>query len=74
MPATPRRPPSARSRLARNRTLDLGLALFGAWMRDLAAVAEGGRELVLNSDRSTELEALAEGLDGRAARAAPASW
>ena len=58
------------SRFARNATLDQGLGLFGAWMRDLAAVAEGGRDLVLNSDRADELAQLAEGLDGRRARRA----
>jgi DNA polymerase-3 subunit delta' len=58
------------SRLARNTTLDQGLGLFGAWMRDLAAVAEGGSELALNSDRTAELTELAQGLDSRRARRA----
>jgi DNA polymerase-3 subunit delta' len=58
------------SRRARTETLDLGLALLGAWMRDLAAVAEGAAELVLNSDRAAELERLGAGLDGRRARRA----
>jgi DNA polymerase-3 subunit delta' len=58
------------ARRERNATLDLGLALFGAWMRDLAAVAERAPELVLNSDRSAEVAELAEGLDPRRARRA----
>ncbi len=58
------------SRQARNATLDLGLGLFGAWMRDLAAVAEGAPELVLNCDRAGELTGLADGLDPRRARRA----
>ena len=58
------------SRRARNAALDLGLGLLGAWMRDLAAVAEGGPELLLNSDRAAELAELAEGLDPRRARRA----
>jgi DNA polymerase-3 subunit delta' len=58
------------SRRERNATLDLGLSLFGAWMRDLAALAEGAPELVFNSDRGAELAELAEGLDPRRARRA----
>jgi DNA polymerase-3 subunit delta' len=58
------------SRRARTETLDLGLALLGAWMRDLSAVAEGGAEFVLNADRADVLEQLAAGLDGRRARRA----
>ena len=58
------------ARWARNSALDVGLGLFGAWMRDLAAVAEGGGELILNADRATELADLAEGLDPRRARRA----
>jgi DNA polymerase-3 subunit delta' len=57
-------------RRARTETVDLGLALLGSWMRDLAAAAEGGAELALNSDRTAELAELAEGLDGRRARRA----
>ena len=57
-------------RRARTETVDLGLALLGSWMRDLAAAAEGGPELALNSDRTAELAELAEGLDGRRARRA----
>lgn len=58
------------ARRARTETLDLGLALLGAWMRDLAAVAEGGSDLVLNVDRAEVLERLGDGLDGRRARRA----
>jgi DNA polymerase-3 subunit delta' len=57
-------------RRARTETVDLGLALLGSWMRDLAATADGGVELALNSDRAEELAELAEGLDGRRARRA----
>ena len=56
------------SRAARTRTLDLGLALLAAWLRDLAAVADGATELILNTDRRASLEASAQGLDGRRAR------
>jgi DNA polymerase-3 subunit delta' len=56
------------ARRARTETLDLGLALLGAWMRDLTAVAEGGAEFVLNVDRAEVLERLGAGLDGRRAR------
>ena len=56
------------SRRARTAALDLGLALIAAWLRDLAAVADGAPELVLTSDRREQLEADAEGLDGRRAR------
>ncbi len=58
------------SRRARNASLDLGLALLGTWMRDLAAVAEGAPELALNSDRAAELAELGHGLDARRARRA----
>ncbi len=58
------------SRRARNATLDLGLALLGAWMRDLAAVAERAPELAYNSDRTEQLTELADGLDPRRARRA----
>jgi DNA polymerase-3 subunit delta' len=58
------------SRRARNASLDLGLGLFGAWMRDLAAVAEGAPELAFNRDRTDELAKLADGLDPRRARRA----
>lgn len=56
------------SRRARTDTLDLGLALLCAWLRDLAAAAEGAAELALNADRRGELEAQAAGLDPRRAR------
>jgi DNA polymerase III subunit delta' len=56
------------ARRARTDALDHGLALVGAWFRDLAAVAEGADELVLASDRLSQLAADAEGLDPRAAR------
>jgi len=56
------------TRRARTQTLDLGLELLAAWLRDLAAVAEGGPDLVLNVDRQGSLAEDAEGLDGRRAR------
>ena len=58
------------ARWARTQTLDLGLALLGTWMRDLAAVGEGASELALNADRIELLEELGSGLDGRRARRA----
>ena len=57
-------------RRGRTEALDRGLELFAAWLRDLAAVADGGAELVLTSDRAGELAADAEGLDSRRARRA----
>jgi DNA polymerase-3 subunit delta' len=57
-------------RRARTQALDLGLALCGAWYRDLAAIASGAEDLVLNADRRAELEEDAEGLDPANARAA----
>ena len=56
------------ARRARTEALDAGLGLVAAWLRDLAAVAESGEELVLNSDRIGELRSAASGLDARAAR------
>ncbi len=57
-------------RRARTQALDLGLALCCAWFRDLAAVAAGADEVVLNSDRRSELADDAQGLDpGAAGRA-----
>ena len=56
------------TRRARTGRLDLGLELLAAWLRDLAAVAEGAPELALNSDRREPLLADAEGLDGRRPR------
>jgi DNA polymerase-3 subunit delta' len=57
-------------RRARTQALDLGLALCCAWHRDLAAVAAGADELLLNSDRIEELEEDAAGLDPARARTA----
>ena len=61
------------ARRARTEALDLGLALMAAWLRDLAAVAEGAESLAWNSDRLEELRAAsahaAGGLDSRRARA-----
>jgi DNA polymerase-3 subunit delta' len=48
-------------RRARTQALDLGLALCCAWYRDLAAIASGADEVVLNADR---LDALAEDAAG----------
>jgi DNA polymerase III subunit delta' len=59
------------ARRARTGALDLGLAVIAAWLRDLAAVAEGAAELALTADRGAELAEDAAGLDpGRARRAA----
>ena len=57
-------------RRGRTEALDRGLALVAAWLRDLGAVADGGSELVLTSDRAGELATDAEGLDSRRARRA----
>ncbi|HSF02500.1 MAG TPA: hypothetical protein VLA62_05795 [Solirubrobacterales bacterium] len=60
------------SRRARTEALDLGLALMAAWLRDLAAVAEGAGSLAWSSDRVDELRAASAqahgGLDARRAR------
>jgi DNA polymerase III subunit delta' len=56
------------ARRVRTQVLDVGLGLIAAWLRDLAAVAEGADHLVLNSDRSDELSRQAAGLDPRRAR------
>jgi DNA polymerase III subunit delta' len=56
------------SRRARTEALDTGLGLLAAQLRDLAAVADGAEDLVLNTDRLDELRAAATGLDARAAR------
>jgi DNA polymerase-3 subunit delta' len=56
------------ARRARTEALDLGLALVAAWLRDLAAVAEGADDLVLNTDRASALGKMAAGLDGRRTR------
>ena len=63
-------PPSAPRARRATRPSTSGSGLFGAWMRDLAAVAEGAPELVLNCDRAGELTGLADGLDPRRARRA----
>jgi DNA polymerase III subunit delta' len=57
-------------RRARTQALDLGLALCCAWYRDLAAVAAGAEDVVLNPDRLEQLREDAEGLDPARARAA----
>ena len=57
-------------RRARTQALDLGLALCCAWYRDLAAVASGADDVVLNDDRRAQLAEDAEGLDPARARAA----
>ncbi|MGH2985137.1 MAG: DNA polymerase III subunit delta' C-terminal domain-containing protein, partial [Solirubrobacterales bacterium] len=56
------------SRRARTQSLDLGLALLGSWLRDLAAAGEGAAELALNADRRAELESVASAIDPRRAR------
>ena len=55
-------------RRARTDALDLGLALCCAWYRDLAAVASGADDVVLNADRREQLAEDAEGLDPARAR------
>jgi DNA polymerase-3 subunit delta' len=57
-------------RRARTQALDLGLALCCAWYRDLAAVASGADDVVLNTDRMDRLAEDAEGLDPASARTA----
>jgi DNA polymerase-3 subunit delta' len=57
-------------RRARTQGLDLGLALCCAWYRDLAAVASGADDVVLNLDRLDQLAEDAEGLDPAGARLA----
>ena len=58
------------ARRARTEALDLGLSLIAAWLRDLAAAAEGAEHLALNADRTTELRAAAQTDPRRARRAA----
>jgi DNA polymerase III subunit delta' len=58
------------SRQARTAALDTSLALMGAWLRDLVAVASGAEELAWNGDRLEELRAAADGVDPRRARRA----
>ena len=67
--ATPRRPASAPRGAAGPRCSTSRLALLGAWFRDLAAIAEGAGELVLNADRVERARGGA-GLDPRRARRA----
>ena len=55
-------------RSARTATLDFGLGLVAAWLRDLAAVADGAEEAVLNVDRAGELATAGAELDARRAR------
>ena len=57
-------------RRARTQALDLGLALCCAWYRDLAALASGADDVVLNTDRLEQLAEDADGLDPARARAA----
>ncbi|HEX2128797.1 MAG TPA: hypothetical protein VHF58_06225, partial [Solirubrobacterales bacterium] len=57
-----------RARGARTATLDLGLGLVAAWLRDIAAIADGAAETVFNVDRTGELAAAANGIDARRAR------
>jgi len=57
-------------RRARTRALDLALALCSAWFRDLAAVAAGAEDVVLNSDRLSALREDAAGVDPASARLA----
>jgi DNA polymerase-3 subunit delta' len=57
-------------RRARTQALDLGLALCCDWYRDLAAIATGADDVVLNTDRFAELAEDAQGLDPARARAA----
>jgi DNA polymerase III subunit delta' len=57
-------------RRARTQALDLALALCCAWYRDLAAVAAGADDVVLNADRLAQLREDAEGLEPGRARAA----
>src|SRR3954467_1353479 len=57
-------------RRARTQALDLGLALCCAWYRDLAAIASGADDVVLNTDRLQQPAEDADGLDPANARAA----
>jgi DNA polymerase III subunit delta' len=58
------------ARRGRTDAIDTGLALVGAWLRDLAAVVDGAADLVLTADREAELRQDAEGIDARRARRA----
>jgi DNA polymerase-3 subunit delta' len=58
-------------RRRRTEVLDLALELCATWFRDLAVIASGAPEVAFNSDRLTELQGQASGLDpSRARRAA----
>jgi DNA polymerase-3 subunit delta' len=57
-----------KTRTARTATLDFGLGLLAAWLRDLAAIADDAPELIFNCDRVAELERAADGLDARRPR------
>jgi len=57
-------------RRRRTEVLDFGLSLCAGWCRDLAAVAAGAEEVVLNRDRLPQLRSAAEELDPAAARRA----
>ncbi|MDX6606644.1 MAG: polymerase subunit delta [Solirubrobacterales bacterium] len=57
-------------RRARTQALDLALALCCDWYRDLAAVASGADDVVLNADRREQLAQDAQGLDPASARSA----
>jgi DNA polymerase-3 subunit delta' len=57
-------------RRARTQALDLGLALCCAWYRDLAAVAAGADDVILNADRRDALAEDAKDLDPQSAREA----
>jgi DNA polymerase III subunit delta' len=58
-------------RRARTEALALGLDLWAAWFRDLAAVASGAEEVAFNRDRLVDLRAQAASLEpARARRAA----
>jgi DNA polymerase-3 subunit delta' len=57
-------------RRARTQALDLGLALCCAWYRDLAAIASGADDVVLNTDRLDQLSEDAQGLEPAQPRAA----
>src|SRR6478752_5654831 len=55
-------------RRRRTEILELALELTAAWLRDLAAVASGAKEVVFNRDRLERLGEQAQGLDPVAAR------
>jgi DNA polymerase-3 subunit delta' len=55
-------------RRRRTEILDLGLELCAAWLRDLAAVAAGAKEVVFNRDRLDLLSDQAARLDPASAR------